>query len=287
MAFNLSTLKKVTQNLSLITLLSMVGSTSLHAQENSVDVTVPYTSDECLAVFGDYDADEFEGIELTAEQSSAIDQAADQWETQAENLMSPEQLSALETATEEFETAYLPILTPEQRSQYQAGDLDFTATLSPEQEAAIEALQSQYLEAMPSWDLSAEQVERMQQQAEDYEAAVLDALTPQQREQYVQNQILLYYPELAELDISREQWQQLAQLIEQSEQELWAQMAQGPDEAILEDSDIEQQEAQYREQLLSLLNDEQQQQVAAAWETQDSLESQCWGDSEVIEEPVE
>lgn len=286
MTFNLLTLKKVTQNLSLVAFLVISGSASLHARETDVDVAAPDLSDECVAAFGDYDADEFEGIELTAEQSSAIDPAADQWDAQAENLMSPEQLSALETATEEFETAYLAILTPEQRSQYQAGTLDFTVPLSPEQEAAIEALTDQYLEALPSWDLSAEQLELMQQQEEVYEAAVLEVLTPQQRDQYVQNQILIIYPELAELDLAREQWQQITQLTEQIEQELWAQMAQGQDGTALDDSDIERQEAQYREQLLSLLNAEQKQQVEETWENQERLESQCWGDSEVIEEPV-
>ncbi|MEO0518731.1 MAG: hypothetical protein AAF171_15685 [Cyanobacteria bacterium P01_A01_bin.116] len=273
MNFNFQSVKKVTKNLSLAALLVVFGSAALRAQEPNAGSTTS-SSNECEVVFG---TDEFKGIELTAAQSSAIDQVSEQWVEQTENVMTPEQISAQDAVIEEYEAAYLAILTPEQQAQEEAGTLDYD-TLSSEQEAAIDALDAQYFENTADWELSTEQIAQIEQSEEAYDAAVLEVLTPEQREQYAQNKLYLVFPELMGVTISQEQRQQFTQLGEQVEQKIEAQLAQGLFGGDMDDSELSQLEEQYKGQVLSLLDDEQKQQVEENWEKQNSLEDQCWND---------
>ncbi|MEO0455266.1 MAG: hypothetical protein AAF152_01615 [Cyanobacteria bacterium P01_A01_bin.114] len=269
-------LRTLTQRLSLVALLIVFGSATPIQAQTADSATDSATAADCVAAFGDYEMDEFEGIELTEEQSNAIAQAAEQLETQSDQVLSPEQLRAMEAADQRFESEFMAILTPEQQQLEREGTLDIES-LSAEQQAALEQLESQFLENTEDWELSAQQIERLESYEKTYEETVLALLTPQQQERYLQNQFQLSYPDFARLNLSAEQRQQLIQIDEQFMQLII-------DEDALDEDAFEQLEAQYETQLMGILDNAQKQQLEEIWAQQARLGEQCW---ETIEETGE
>lgn len=265
------TFKTVAQRLSLVALLIVFGSaTPLRAQNTDADSESSVTTAECIATFEDFDMDEFEGIDLTADQSSAVEQAIEQLDEQSEAVMTPEQLSSLESVDDHFSAAFMAILTPEQQQQEEAGTLDID-TLSAEQTEALDELAVEFFEETDDlWALSPEQTERLEGYEKEYERAVVAVLTPQQQAQYSLNQFELNYPDLTRLNLSAEQRQQIMDLDEQF-------IAQGLlSEETLEEDDLDQLEEDFEHQLMSILTDAQQRQLEESWAQQEGAPEQCW-----------
>lgn len=265
------TCKTVAQRLSLVALLIVFGSaTPLRAQNTDAESEPSVTTAECIAAFEDFDMDEFEGIDLTAEQSSAVDQAVEQLDEQSEAVMTPEQLSALESVDDRFSAAFMAILTPAQQQQEEAGTLDIDA-LSAEQTEALDDLAVEFFEETDDlWEFSTEQAERLDGYEKEYERAVVAVLTPQQQAQYSLNQFELNYPDLTRLELAAEQRQQIMEVDEQF-------MAQGLlSEETLEEDDLDQLEEEFENQLMSILTDAQQQQLEDIWAQQEGAPEQCW-----------
>ena len=255
----------VTLCLSLITLLIVFGSITTTRAQKTDSSSDSSTTAECVEAFGNYEIDEFEGIELTVEQSSAVDQASERRDTQFEQILPPIEESTLESLSKLFVAELTANFTPEQQLERE-GNPDIES-LTSEQQASLERIQSQLFEDLEGlWeDLTPEQMGRLLGSEKTYEEAVLAILTPQQQEQFLQNRLQQKYPDLVALNLSTEQRQQITQLEEQFIQAL-----------IMEEETEQLLEQQYETQLMGVLNKAQKKQLIEIRTQQDRLAEQCW-----------
>ena len=213
----------------------------------------PVMTGQCRAVFGE-DVDEFDMIELTEQQESAIADLEDSLETQFEQLLTPEQRQLIATTEERFEAGLASILTPEQQALAEEDALD-EATLSPEQQREI-ALLEEELWSESEFVLTDQQEERFDDYEENREKQLAAILTAEQQAQFERNQFSMDFPEFSGLQLTAEQRQQVLKFtkdFEQRQAEIFPEITPQQEEQLI------QLEESYEQRLFQILTPEQQQ----------------------------
>ena len=180
--------------------------------------------------------DELEGIALTSQQASQIDALERDFKAEYETLDS------------RYNSELNAILTPEQQQQLEQISSENDLNLTTEQEARLVALEDQL---WPQYEALSDR----------YEAGMESILTEEQRPQYQQNLLNLMFPELAGINLTRQQVTALWQTSESFDAEVNQLLTTLPDEWTPESEQaFEALETSYEQKLQDILDADQYQQ---------------------------
>lgn len=207
---------------------------------------------QCEAIFS-ADFDEFDGIDLTAQQEQALDELEDAFEAKFKQILTPQQRLILDSEEQRLDAALATVLTPEQQAQLEDDSLD-ESSLSAEQEAQLLALEDEIL-TESAFILTAAQEDQLEAYDKAYEKRLGNILTSQQQTQFERNQFHLEFPEFTDLQLTEAQYPQVMQLAKQFRQQELEIMPEITPEQVTQ---LEQLEQEYEAALFQILTPQQQ-----------------------------